>query len=270
VTATAQFATSGDVRIAYETRGAGDPLLLVHGLGYTREGWGPALDLLADEFLVVAFDNRGIGQSDVPPGPYTSAAMAEDALAVLDANGIARAHVVGTSLGGMVAQELALAHPERIRRLVLVATTPGGAGAYALPARTLTLLRTMPTLPPHEALRLAVENALADDVVRARPDLVEEIYEHRLAHPFDVAGWQAQSAAGSSFDAYDRIGEIVAPTLVLHGTCDNVVDHLSSEAFAARIPNARVELVGGGGHLFFWEDPDGFVARVVAFLREDA
>ena len=269
MTMTAQFATSGGVRIAYETRGAGEPVLLIHGLGYTRAGWGPALDLLAEDFLVIAFDNRGIGQSEVPPGPYTAAAMAEDALAVLDATGVQRAHVLGTSLGGMVAQELALAHPKRVRRLVLVATTPGGAGAYALPEQTQALLRTMPTLPPDEAMRLAVENALAEDVVRSRPELVDEIYAYRLAHPFDAAGWQAQSAAGSAFDAYDRIGDIGAPTLLLHGTADNVVDPRSAVGLAAQIPNARLQLFDAGGHLFFWEEPERFVAAVRSFLQED-
>ena len=122
-------------RIAWERHGAGEPLLLVHGLGYARWGWEPVLPGLAERFDVLLFDNRGIGESDAPPGPYTVAELAGDAVAVLDEAGVERAHVVGTSLGGMVAQELALAHPGRVDRLVLACTTPGGPQAFPLPER---------------------------------------------------------------------------------------------------------------------------------------
>ena len=251
------------MRIAWESRGDGPPLLLIHGLGYARWGWEPVADRLAERFRVLLFDNRGIGESEVPPGPYTAAAMAEDALQVLDEAGVERAHVVGTSLGGMVAQELALAHPARVDRLVLACTTPGGAGAFPLPQRTLALIAEAPSLAPEVALRRFVENALADDSPEV---LVDRIYAHRLASPPDPAGWQAQAAAGASFDALDRIGDIGAPTLILHGTDDGVVDSRNAALLAERIPDARVRLFEGRGHLFFWEDPDGFVEAVEGFL----
>jgi pimeloyl-ACP methyl ester carboxylesterase len=251
------------VRIGWESRGDGTPLLLIHGLGYARWGWEPVVDRLAERFRVLLFDNRGIGESDVPPGPYTAAAMAEDAVQVLDEAGVDRAHVVGTSLGGMVAQELALAHPERVDRLVLACTTPGGAGAFPLPQRTLALIAEAPSLAPEVALRRFVENALADD---ASEELVGRIYAHRLASPPDPAGWQAQAAAGAGFDALDRIGGIAASTLILHGTDDGVVDSRNAALLAERIPDARVRLFESRGHLFFWEDPDGFVEAVEEFL----
>jgi 3-oxoadipate enol-lactonase len=251
------------VKIAWESRGDGPPLLLIHGLGYARWGWAPVTDRLAERFRVLLFDNRGIGESEVPPGPYTAAAMADDALQVLDEAGVGRAHVVGTSLGGMVAQELALARSERVDRLVLACTTPGGAGAFPLPQRTLALIAEAPSLAPEIALRRFVENALADD---APEELVGRIYAHRLASPPDPAGWQAQAAAGASFDALDRIGDIGAPTLILHGTADGVVDSRNAALLAERIPDAQVELFEGRGHLFFWEDPEAFVAAVERFL----
>jgi len=262
-------AVSGSIRIAYELRGAGEPLLLVHGLGYARWGWEPVLDGLAGRFLVVAFDNRGIGESDAPPGPYTARFMAEDGIAVLDAAGIERAHVVGTSLGGMVAQELALGFPERVARLVLVCTTPGGPAAYPMPQRTRRLLAETPALPPAERLCRLVENALSEKAARARPELVERILAGRLAVPYDPAAWQAQAAAGAAFDALERIGEIQAPTLVLHGTDDAVVDPRNGELLAARIADARLERFQGAGHLLFWEQPERFVRLVVDFLAEE-
>jgi pimeloyl-ACP methyl ester carboxylesterase len=251
------------MRIAWESRGDGPPLLLIHGLGYARWGWEPVADRLAERFRVLLFDNRGIGESEVPPGPYTAAAMAEDAVQVLDEAVVDRAHVVGTSLGGMVAQELALARPERVDRLVLACTTPGGPGAFPLPQRTVALIAEAPSLAPAVALRRFVENALADD---APDELVERIHAHRLASPPDPAGWQAQAAAGAGFDALDRIGGIAAPTLILHGTDDGVVDSRNAALLAERIPDARVQLFEGRGHLFFWEDPDGFVEAVEGFL----
>jgi pimeloyl-ACP methyl ester carboxylesterase len=190
-------------------------------------------------------------------------------VAVLDAVGVDRAHVVGTSLGGMAAQELALGWPERVDRLVLVCTTPGGPRAFPLPQRTLELMATAPTLPQDVALRRFVENALGAETLELRPDLADAIYDRRLEHPPDSAGWQAQAAAGTGFDAFDRLGSIEAPTLVLHGTDDGVVDPRNARLLADAIPDTRLELFAGGGHLFFWEQPERFVAAIERFLRED-
>jgi pimeloyl-ACP methyl ester carboxylesterase len=254
---------AGEVRIAYEVRGDGPPLLLIHGLGYGRWGWGPVLDRFAERFRTAWFDNRGLGGSDVPPGPYTAAAMAGDAVGVLDALELARAHVLGTSLGGMVAQELALAHPERVDRLVLACTTPGGPNAAPYPEQTVRLMQEAPQMEPLVALRRFVANALAPG---APEELVEEIFSRRVANPPDTGGWHAQAAAAASFDAYDRLGELRAPTLVVHGTADQVVDVANAALLGERIPDVRVELLEGAGHLLFWEQPDRFASLVTEFL----
>jgi 3-oxoadipate enol-lactonase len=256
-------AVSGTVRLAYEVRGSGPPLLLVQGLGYGRWGWEPLVDPLAEDFRIAFYDNRGIGDSDIPPGPYTTAELAEDAVAVLDTAGMERADVLGTSLGGMVAQELAIAFPERVGRLVLACTTPGGPRSHPMPQQTVDLMLTAPTLAPETAMRRFVENALSPS---APDELVERIVALRLANPFDPAGWQAQAAAGAAFDAFDRLGEIRAPTLVVTGEEDVVVDPRNSELLAAGIPDARLERVAGG-HLFFWEDPHELVSLVKEFLK---
>jgi 3-oxoadipate enol-lactonase len=252
------------LKLAHETVGDGPPLLLMQGLGYARGGWGPSVELLAERFRVTFYDNRGIGESDKPAGPYTTEQLAEDAVAVLDEVGVERAHVVGASLGGMAAQELALAQPERVDRLVLACTTPGGEHARPTPAPTVALFAEAPTLAPEDALRKFVANALS---ANAPDELVDEIYRWRLANPPDPAGWQAQAAAAAMHDAYDRLGDIGAPTLVVHGTEDNVVDAGNADLVAERIPDARLEVFEGCGHLLFWEQPERFARVVEEFLQ---
>ena len=246
------------MRIAWERHGEGPPVLLIHGLGYARWGWEPVVEPLARSFDVILFDNRGIGESDAPPGPYTASELAADALQVLDEAGVERTNLVGTSLGGMVAQELALVAPERVDKVVLACTTPGGEGAFPLPERTVELMTRGATL------REFVENALAPD---PDPEIVERILVHREATAQPLEAWSAQAAAGAAFDAFDRIDRIAAPTLVLHGTEDGVVDPRNSTLLAQRIPDARVQLFSGAGHLFFWEQPDLFVDVVTEFLQ---
>jgi 3-oxoadipate enol-lactonase len=249
------------VKIRWESQGDGAPVLLVHGLGYTREGWGPLRGLLARRFRVLSYDNRGIGESEIPPGPYTIAQLADDGAQVLDEAGVDRAHVVGASLGGMVAQLLAAEQPERVDRLVLVGTTPGGAAAFPLPQQTLALMAEAASLPPEVALRRFVENALAPG-----SPFVDEVFAYRQLHPPDPVGWAAQAAAGVGWDADGRLAQIMAPTLVVAGAADAVVDPRNAQLLADAIPQARLELVDGAGHLPFWERAEEFATVVEAFL----
>ena len=248
------------MNIEWESQGDGPAVLLIQGLGYGRWGWAPVVRGLAQRHRVLSFDNRGIGGSDKPEGPYTARLMADDALQVLDEARVERAHVVGASLGGMIAQELAVLAPERVDKLVLCCTALR-ADAFPFPEATVKLMTEAPTLEPDVALRRFVVNALGADPPQA---LVDEIVALRIANPPDPLGWQAQAAAGTTFAGVD--GTIGAPTLILHGTEDNVVDTRHADLLAEHIPGARVVLVPGTGHLFFWEDPDAFLAPVTEFL----
>ena len=209
---------------------------------------------------MLLFDNRGIGGSDTPPGPYTAAAMAGDALQVLDEAGVERAHVLGTSLGGMVAQELALAAPDRVDRLVLACTTPGGAAA-----RT----RCRPTTL--ELLHAWREPPRATSRTRSRPavaaELVDRILVHREAEAQPYDAWAAQAAAGAAFDAYDRLGasrraDARAPRR--RGHRRRRAQRGAARRRCSRMPASPI--YEGLGHLFFWSEPERFAREVEEFL----
>jgi 3-oxoadipate enol-lactonase len=260
------IADSQGVKVAYEIRGDGEPLTLVHGLAYDRNGWGRFPDLLAQRFRVLLIDNRGVGESDEPEGPYAVAQMAADVVAVLDDAGIERTNLFGVSLGGYIAQELALTYPERLAKLVLASTAPGGPKAHPMPAAGLEAFGKYPTMEREAGLRLMVENSLGERGVRDVPGLADEIFAYRLARAPSLAAWQAQAYAGATFDSYDRIGAIQAPTLIVQGGADNVVDPRNAELLGELIPNARVEIVRERGHLLVWEDSDRVAELVTEFL----
>jgi 3-oxoadipate enol-lactonase len=262
-----RYARSGALRIAYELRGAmhwrRPWLVLIQGMGLDRQGWGPVLGRLRRHFRLVLVDNRGFGQSDRPAGSFGVADMAGDVVAVLDAAGIRRAHVLGASLGGMVAQELAIRHPERVDGLILACTTPGWPLSYPMPAASVRLLAATARLPAEAARLRHTENALAAGP--DRPELVRRLMAVQGSRPADSAVLSSQAVAGSRY-AGRLPARIRARTLVLHGGADAVVDPRNGRLLAARIPGARLVTFPELGHLLFWEDPDGFAAAVASFL----
>ena len=266
-----RYARTGDLRIAYEVRGPAvsrrPVLLLIQGLGLDRAGWGPALGRLRRRFRLVLVDNRGSGRS-AAAGPFSVADMASDAVAVLDDARIGTAHVLGASLGGMIAQELAVRYPDRVGRLILACTTPGWPFAYPMPLPSVRLIAASRRLPPDEAVRRHVENALSPSTVADRPELVQQIIDCQSSiSARDGQAWQAQAAAGGRYAGSFRQRHIRAHTLILHGLADRVVDPRNARLLADRIEHSRLVTFADLGHLFFWEDPEGFAAAVTSFVR---
>lgn len=192
--------------------------------------------------------------------------MADDVVAVLDAAGIRRAHVIGASLGGMVAQELAIAHPERVDGLILACTAPGWPFAYPMPAASVRMLAATTGLTAEAALRRHTENALSARTVRDHPGLVSRLVEIQRSRPADTAALSAQAAAGARYAGRLRQRRIRARTLVLQGGADTVVDRRNARLLADRIPGAELMIFPELGHLLFWEDPDGFADATASFL----
>jgi len=265
-----RFADHGSSRIAYELRGRIDRrkpwLVLIQGLGFDRSGWAPVTSALGHRFRLVLIDNRGSGRSTTADRKFTVADMAADVAAVLDSSRITRAHVLGASLGGMVAQELAIEHPRRVDRLVLVCTTPGWPYGYPMPRASVRRLTAAASLPVKAAQRSLVENALAPDTVSEHPELVERIVRNQKADSGDSASWQALASAGATYSGGTRQSLIRAPTLIMYGDADAVVDPRNSKLLADRIPSSQVVVFPGLGHLFFWEEPARFAETVTSFL----
>ena len=269
-----RYARSGALRIAYELRGTVHGrrpwLVLVQGMGFDRLGWGPVLGKLRGRFRLVLVDNRGCGRSDRPAGSFSVADMAGDVVAVLDAAGIRRAHVLGASLGGMVAQEVAITRPELVEGLVLACTTPGWPFAYPMPAASVRLIAATGDMAGDAALRRHTENALSARTVQHRPELVDRLVELQGSRPADTGLLAAQAAAGARYAGRLRQARIRARTLIVHGGADTVVDPRNAKLLAERIPGAQLVTFPDLGHLLFWEDPDGFAHAVASFLLADA
>jgi 3-oxoadipate enol-lactonase len=259
----------GDIQLDYERSGndSGPPLLLIMGMSGTSLHWGePFMDLLRADFDVIAYDHHGVGASTPLDGPITTRQMADDAAGLLAALGLDDAHVMGISMGGMIAQELVLNHPERVRTLTLGCTYCGGEGsALASESDLAGLVEAMGSGDRERALRagweINVSPALAAD---EDAFTTFRAIAMRRAVPVPVIMQQMQACAAHDTNA--RLAQIAAPTLVIHGTEDRLLPVQNGHLIASRIPGARLEIFDGVGHLFFWERPE----RAAELVREHA
>jgi pimeloyl-ACP methyl ester carboxylesterase len=239
------------------------------GLGANHLSWTAQVPVYSREFRVIVFDNRGTGRSDFPAdAEYTIPVLADDAAALLDALGVESAHVYGISMGGMIAQEMALRHPEKVTSLILGATTPGGPSAVA---------------PEPEAIKSLLEQGAAVDR-SVNPALLDVLFspgflaDHgsELTSAFQGMAdypqtsheaYQAQLRAVAAHDTYDRLPDIDTPTLVLHGTDDPVLPAGNGRILAERIPGAKLVLLEGARHAYLLEKQAEADAAVLDFLR---
>jgi pimeloyl-ACP methyl ester carboxylesterase len=252
----------GGLRLRFEIAGEGPPVLFLPGMGNGREAWRGQVVALGEAFRCVTYDPRDVGESDLATAPYTIRDLAGDAAALLEALGVARAHVVGWSMGGAVAQELALGWPERVDRLVLIATYPAGDARGAANLHGWALLRRR--LEPVDYQRV-----IAPWVYSPRefdePDLVERAIAQVLRRPAQPqAAFERQVEATLGHDALDRLPLIAAPTLLLFGTDDALTPLRFAHALRARIPHSDLQTIDGAGHALIWTR----AAEVNAALRQ--
>ena len=254
-------------RMYYEEHGSGFPMLLINGLGSDHLEWLHQLPEFSRSFRAIVFDNRGTGKTDVPPGPYTTAQMADDAAALLGALGIARAHVLGVSLGGMIAQEVSLRHPDRVEGLVLGCTGPGGQLSVRPSPEAMAAFALSEGEDPETELRRMTPFLYTDACIRDRPEEVEGFLRRRLDHPTPQEGYLAQLSAAVTHDASSRLEAVRAKTLVITGDADRLVHWENSLRLAGRIPGAKLVVLPGAPHRLFAENAAAFNREVVRFLK---
>ena len=257
----------GDLNMEYYVEGSGPPLFLIMGLGGQSSSWGePILEGLQKEFTTIRFSNRGTGATDKPSSGFTVPQMAEDAAGLMRGIGIEKALVFGISMGGMIAQELVLNHPEQVQGLVLGCTTCGPAHSVAVPAQTLAAFGQMMQLPVDERVQRFWEIAVTPEFMTERAGFLAHIMELGMATPTPMETFGQQFGAIQSFDTYDRLPQIKSPTLIVHGNRDILVPVENAEILHGRIPGSQVRIIEGTGHCFFWERPGEVIEEVVGFL----
>jgi 3-oxoadipate enol-lactonase len=252
----------------WESVGDGEPVLLIAGLALPGRSWWRTVPVLAGRFRVLTYDHSGVGGSGGLRAPFSTAAMARDALAVLDAAGVDRAHVYGTSLGGLVAQQLALRSPERVRSLVLGATHPGGHRIEIPERDVLAFLRRRPDLPAREAAWAFVPYNYGSRCRRHHLDRIVQDIAHRLELPYAKTAYRAQLFAAATHDTLRALRRLVVPTLVVHGHEDRVVPPSNATLLADAIPGAELQLLDETGHIYMTEEPS--VDETIADFMETA
>ena len=257
------FINNQGARIYWDEQGEGEPVLLIMGLGYPSAMWYRTRPRLDARYRTIALDNRGVGRSDMPPGPYPIALMASDAAAVLDAAGIESAHVYGVSMGGMIAQEFTLQYPERVRSLILGCTAAGGPHAVRAQPEVTEFLMARTNQSQEAAAEASVPFIYDSATSRERIDEDLAIRKKWLPKP---EAYMAQLHGIVSWEAYSRLDQITAPTLVIHGLSDRLIPTANGKLIADRIPGAKLVMLPQASHIFTTDQPEAAHHAILEFL----
>ncbi len=257
----------GDINIEHYVEGNGPPLLMIMGWGGQARSWGePFLERLRPHFQIIRLSNRGTGASDKPAAEYTIPLMAEDAAGLLRELGIQRTHVLGVSMGGMIAQELVLNQPETVQGLVLGCTNCGAAHRVTPGADMLARLAQIGNLPLEERVRQFWLAVLTPEFIERNKEFLDAIIAIHLETPTPWETFERQFTAIESFDSYERLPQIRAPTLLVHGDRDILIPPENAEVLRQRISGSQVRMVPGVAHMFFWEKPEESAGAIVEYL----
>ena len=250
-------ATASDRRteLHWESVGDGPPVLLIMGLGLSGGAWWRTVPVLARSLRVITFDARGIGRSSSVRHNYSGEAIADDAVSVLDGVGLDRAHVYGFSMGGMVAQSLALRHPDRIQSLVLGATHAGGRRAVLPDQDVMAFFNRRLTMETEEAAWASVAYNYGPRCRDHGVDRIAEDIELRLEHPFNRGAYRAQLYAAAMHNCHGRLRRIGVPTMVVHGAHDRIIPVSNARMMAESLPDSRLRILEESGHLYATEEP---------------
>ena len=263
-----QRARVNGVELVYELHGTGDPLVLIHGAQSDRSVFASLLPDFVDHFQVLIFDQRGSGQSEKPDIEYTLGMLADDTAALMAHVGFSSAHVYGVSMGGMIAQELAIRHGAAVRSLVLGCTTPGGPQAVSLEGEAIQSSHSTAALSAEERGRALAETAFTEAYVEQHPELIPALIEARKKQPLDPIGFAHRMRAAYRHDTFDRLSQITCPTLVITGKDDALIAWENSQLLADTIADSELVLLEPAGHAFWVEQPAQARDAIVTFLQQ--
>jgi pimeloyl-ACP methyl ester carboxylesterase len=260
-----------DIELYHEVHGEGMPLVLISGLGYPSWQWHLMVPHLEKHFQVITLDNRGVGQSDKPAGPYTASMLAKDTVGLLNALGIDKAVVMGHSMGGFIAQAMALEYPERVDKLILASTNFGGPRHVPVTPEAMAVLSDVES-DPLTRLRNGILVSTAPGFAERQPELIQKWLDWRVANPLDMAGYQAQMGIGLSLlpeaAAFEsRLPDVSTPTLILFGAHDKVVPPANADLLAKQITGSQIRILPDAGHFFPLEVPEEASQVVIQFAK---
>lgn len=255
------------INLFYEIHGEGEPLLLIYGLAGRGNNWKFQIEALSSRFQIITFDNRGVGETDQPEEAFSLADIADDAAELLDHLGIASANVFGISMGGMIAQELALRHPGRVRKLALGCTHPGIKHCLPSPGWVTEIFKSLPGKPREQVVRECTPINYSPFTQEHRSELIESLVPLFVDNRQRAHGYAGQLNAIWEFNAFDRLPQLAMPTLVMTGTDDVLVVPGNSKIIAERIPKVRLIEFPEAGHLFFIEKADDVNQELLEFFR---
>ncbi len=256
------------VELAYELRGGGDPMVMIHGAQGDQSMFSGLAAAFAGDYRVVTFDQRGSGLSAKPDMPYSIAIFADDTAALMDHLSMSSAHIVGVSMGGMIAQEFALRHPRKVRSLVLGCTTPGGPNAIRAGGDALPNAYSTKPMTAEERGKALAEAAFSKSYLAKHPEVINNMIEARRARPIDTVGFAHRMKAAGAHNTYDRLTEIRCPTLVITGKDDALIAWENSRIIAERIPGAELVLLEPAGHCFWMEQPEKTRDAIARFIHK--
>ena len=265
---------TNNIELYYETYGGtGKPLVLISGLGYPLWQWHRMVPFLAEQFQVIAFDNRGVGQSDKPEGPYTAQMLAADTAGLLDALGIEKAIIVGHSMGGFIAQSLALDFPSKVEKLILCSTNFGGPHHVPVTPEAMRVLSDV-TSDALTRFKNGLAVSTAPGWAEKNPQMIDEWVKWRVANPIEPAPYQAQLAIGLSLmteaAAFEtKLPRLNIPTLILFGKHDKVVPPENASLLSTQIANSKVVIFPDAGHFFPIEIPEAASQAVIEFAKQE-
>lgn len=258
------YAMNAGAKIYWNEQGEGDPVLLIMGLGWASDMWYRTTAELSRRYRTISFDNRGVGRSDFPPGPYSIATMADDAAAVLDAAGVESAHVFGHSMGGMIAQELVLRHPGKVRSLILGGTHCGGQHIVPPAPEVVNVLLATYSNPEDSFWAIA---PYIYDASTPRAKIEEDFEVRRRAFPTRES-YLAQLQAVMMWESFGRLNSLRVPALVIHGQTDQLIRAENGDLLATQIPGAKLVKLMEASHVFTTDRPQESTGAILSFLQD--